>query len=194
MFNSKSTMLFGITFLKIRRPDLKWFRMRVSNRVHFLKFVESNSTKSSFKLIKSKPSDIAEGIIIAPICPYFSVHSWFLQPGFVFFLFFSFLHILFIYSDQMSRPLLRTSTKALRASAARISSRAAPLLTRQAAVRSFTTTRWVYSSRENRKTFKSFAILKLSLIHYSPKPFGALRAFVIPQAQKEARGYSSKSK
>ncbi|CAO3611177.1 unnamed protein product [Mucor fragilis] len=67
----------------------------------------------------------------------------------------------------MSRPLLRTSTKALRASAARISSRAAPLLTRQAAVRSFTTT--------------------------SPKPFGALRAFVIPQAQKEARGYSSKS-
>ncbi|KAL0135822.1 PDH complex E2 component [Mucor lusitanicus] len=67
----------------------------------------------------------------------------------------------------MSRPLLRTSTKALRASAARISSRAAPLLTRQAAVRSFTTT--------------------------SSKSFGALRAFVIPQAQKEVRGYSSKS-
>ncbi|KAK4511697.1 60S ribosomal protein L20B [Mucor velutinosus] len=67
----------------------------------------------------------------------------------------------------MSRPLLRTSTKALRASAARISSRAAPLLTRQAAARAFTTT--------------------------SPKSFGALRAFVIPQAHKEARGYSSKS-
>ncbi|KAL7312199.1 pyruvate dehydrogenase complex dihydrolipoamide acetyltransferase component (E2) [Mucor circinelloides] len=67
----------------------------------------------------------------------------------------------------MSRPLLRTSAKALRASTARISSRAVPLLARQAAARSFTTT--------------------------SSKSFGALRAFVIPQAQKEVRGYSSKS-
>ncbi|CEP14579.1 hypothetical protein [Parasitella parasitica] len=68
----------------------------------------------------------------------------------------------------MSRPLLRTSAKALRASSARISSRSVPLLARQVAARSFTITT-------------------------SSKSFGALRAFVIPQTQKEIRCYSSKS-
>ncbi|KAI8641055.1 pyruvate dehydrogenase complex dihydrolipoamide acetyltransferase [Parasitella parasitica] len=67
----------------------------------------------------------------------------------------------------MSRPLLRTSAKSLRAYSARIPSRAVPLLAHQAAVRSFAST--------------------------SSKSFGALRAFFIPQTQKEIRCYSSKS-
>ncbi|KAI8082357.1 pyruvate dehydrogenase complex dihydrolipoamide acetyltransferase [Thamnidium elegans] len=63
--------------------------------------------------------------------------------------------------------LLRTSASVIRASIPRVSSRALPLLTRHVAARTFTTT--------------------------SSKSFGALRAVVIPNAEKGARSYSSKN-
>ncbi|KAI9249794.1 single hybrid motif-containing protein [Helicostylum pulchrum] len=62
---------------------------------------------------------------------------------------------------------LRTSASLIRASVPRVSSRALPLLTRHVATRTFATT--------------------------SSKSFGALRAVVIPNAQKGARSYSSKN-
>ncbi|KAI8371047.1 2-oxoacid dehydrogenases acyltransferase-domain-containing protein [Blakeslea trispora] len=66
----------------------------------------------------------------------------------------------------MSRPMLRASTKII-SSSARIASRAAPLLARQQAARSFSST--------------------------STRSFGALRAFTVPVVQKDVRAYSSKN-
>ncbi|OBZ84904.1 Dihydrolipoyllysine-residue acetyltransferase component of pyruvate dehydrogenase complex, mitochondrial [Choanephora cucurbitarum] len=66
----------------------------------------------------------------------------------------------------MSRPMLRASTKII-SSSARIASRAAPLLVRQQAARSFSST--------------------------STRSFGALRAFTVPVVQKDVRAYSSKN-
>ncbi|KAI8364856.1 pyruvate dehydrogenase complex dihydrolipoamide acetyltransferase [Choanephora cucurbitarum] len=66
----------------------------------------------------------------------------------------------------MSRPMLRASTKIV-SSSARIASRAAPLLVRQQAARSFSST--------------------------STRSFGALRAFTVPVVQKDVRAYSSKN-
>ncbi|GAA5807383.1 hypothetical protein MFLAVUS_000744 [Mucor flavus] len=63
--------------------------------------------------------------------------------------------------------LLRTSATVIRASVPRVSSRALPLLTRHVATRTFATT--------------------------SSKSFGALRAVMIPNAEKGARSYSSKN-
>ncbi|KAI9356050.1 pyruvate dehydrogenase complex dihydrolipoamide acetyltransferase [Pilaira anomala] len=63
--------------------------------------------------------------------------------------------------------LLRTSATVIRASVPRVSSRALPLLTRHVATRTFTST--------------------------SSKSFSALRAVVIPNAEKGARYYSSKN-
>lgn len=63
------------------------------------------SKKFSFRVIKSDVKDIAEGISSTPKSPCFSVHSWFLQPGFFllfFFFFFSITFCLFIYINVSS--------------------------------------------------------------------------------------------